>query len=125
MRLEVGSKVTKNNIPKLIAAIEANADDCAQACANGIHDGAQSKAPVLTGRLRAGITVEKSGANSYVVSASSTAGGADREYAAYNEYGTRYMGAQPFMMPGFREAMASDVPAAITNYARVIERAAG
>jgi HK97 gp10 family phage protein len=73
--------------------------------------------------LRSGIDVEGAG-TSVVVKASSLDGGGEREYAAYNEYGTRYMGAQPFMLPGYQAAMGSSVPAAVAEYAAKIEGAA-
>lgn len=123
MSINVTAKVSKNNIPNVIAAIAAQADNCVKGCAEGIKEKAQGLAPVRTGALKAGIQVS-GGGNTYQVTASSTAGGAGREYAVYNEYGTRNMGAQPFMKPGFEAAMASDVPQEIMQYAAAIEKAA-
>lgn len=120
---EVHVNVTKDNIPNVIRAIETHADNCTRKIAEGIQRKAQAKAPVRTGHLREGIKVN-GGGNSYEVSASSLEGGADREYAAYNEYGTRRMGAQPFMRPAFEEAMGSDVPGAFAEYVAAIEGAA-
>lgn len=123
MGFTVEINVTQNRIPSVIDAVSSGADDCVRQCADGIRDAAQSAAPVLTGALRSGIDVEGAG-RSVVVKASSLDGGGEREYAAYNEYGTRYMSAQPFMRPGFQAAMGSSVPAAIAEYAAKIEAGA-
>lgn len=124
MSLDIRVEITKDHIPQVIEAVKTHADNATQTIANGIHEKAQGKAPVQTGRLQAGIKVSGSG-STYEVSASSVEGGAEREYAAYNEYGTRNMGAQPFMGPAYQEAQASDVPQALTQYIAAIESAAG
>lgn len=124
MSLEINVEVTKNNVPNVISAIQTHADNATHSIADGIHGHAQARVAVRTGALREGIKVNGTGNNSYEVSASSTEGGADREYAVYNEYGTRYMGAQPFMGPAYQEAKASDVPQALAQYITAIEQAA-
>lgn len=58
---------------------------------------AQRHAPVDTGTLKRSIGLEISDAG-YTAIIKPTA-----EYAAYVEYGTRYMGAQPFMRPAYHE----------------------
>jgi HK97 gp10 family phage protein len=124
MAINVSIEVSHNNIPNVISAIGTEAGECVTKIARGVQDSAQNHAPVLTGALKAGITVQGGGGTTAVVSASSIDGGADREYAQYNEYGTRYMGAQPFMLPGYQDAKATTVPAAVAEYAAKIEAAA-
>jgi HK97 gp10 family phage protein len=114
---------TDNHVPQVIRAVETHADNCVESIAKGIQSKAQAKAPVRTGALREGIKAESAGAHTWNVTAASTDGGADREYAEYNEYGTRKMAAQPFMKPGYEEARASDVPEAIAQYVAAIEAA--
>ncbi len=123
--INVDVKVSHNHIPQVIAAVEAGAGECAKSIADGIQERASGQAPVLTGALKAGIQVSSGGGNSYQITASSVAGGADREYAEYNEYGTRKMGAQPFMKPGYEEGRASAEPTAIAAYVAKIDAAAG
>lgn len=123
MSNDVNIHVTKNHIPQVIEAVQTHDDNCVKGFAEAVKDKAQAKAPVRTGRLREGITVNGSDAH-YEISASSVEGGADREYAAYNEFGTRRMHAQPFMKPGFEEAKAADLPAKLAEYVAAIERAA-
>jgi len=76
---------------------------------------------VRTGALFRGI--EYHYGDSAEVTASSRAGGAPREYAYYNEYGTRYMSPHPFMMPAFVEGVAR-LPIHARKYGRRIEEAA-
>jgi HK97 gp10 family phage protein len=124
MAIDVRINTTHNNIPNVIEAIGSEAGACVRSIADGVRDEAQNHAPVLTGALKSGINVQGGGGTSAQVTASSLDGGAEREYAPYNEYGTRYMGAQPFMLPGYQAAKASRVPAAIAEYAAKIEAAA-
>lgn len=124
MGVDVRVNVTKNNVPDVIQAVQTHADNCARSFAEGVQQKAQGRAPVRTGALREGIKLNSQGGNSYEISAASTDGGASREYAAYNEFGTRYMGAQPFMRPGFEEAKAADLPPAMAQYVAAIEGAA-
>jgi HK97 gp10 family phage protein len=121
--IDVRVQVHKNNIPAVIRAVETHDDNAVRGFADAVKDRAQANAPVLTGRLREGITVSGGGA-SYQITASSLDGGAEREYAAYNEFGTRNMHAQPFMKPGFEEAKASSLPTQLAEYIAAIESAA-
>lgn len=97
--------VLYNHLPQCAAVTLSAADDLSTDVAKAMHQVAQATAPVRTGALRRGITVEEG--NPATVTASSLAGGGLREYAAYNEFGTRYMAANPFMMPGFVAGVAS------------------
>lgn len=79
-------------------AIIANSDDLTRAVAETSKDWAEAHVPVRTGSLKRGIQLEGAGNHLNIV-ASSRQGGADREYARYVEYGTRFTPAQPFMLP--------------------------
>ncbi len=96
--------VVYDHLPRCAAEALARQDDLSTNVASDMHGGAQAAAPVRTGALRAGINLH--GGNPAEVTASSLEGGAPREYAMYNEYGTRYMSANPFMMPGYIVGLA-------------------
>lgn len=116
-----------------VVVVYNHLDNCARACithqdtlstaiANAMHTGAQMAAPVRTGALKAGIQVTVG--NPAEVTASSRDGGASREYAEYNEFGTRYMNPQPFMMPGFVYGLAQVPVLGRTHFGAYIEAAA-
>lgn len=82
-----------NRIPELIAMVDANARSAPKKVADRIAVTARSLAPVDTGALRGSIesvSVER-GYSADVI--------AGAEYAAYVEYGTYKMAAQPFLTP--------------------------
>lgn len=99
MPVTIRVQVVKNNLPRCAAECIARQDDLSTAIAEDMHRVASATAPVRTGALKAGIQLHAG--NPAEVTASSRDGGALREYALYNEFGTRYMSAQPFMMPGY------------------------
>lgn len=69
--------------------------DVLKANATRLQRGAMQDAPIDTGTLRRSIMLEfQDGGMTALVDANT-------EYAAYVEYGTRYMSAQPFMYPNF------------------------
>jgi HK97 gp10 family phage protein len=113
--------IVYNHLPQCAAVALSAADDLSTDIAKVMHQAAQANAPVRTGALRRGITLQPG--NPAEVTASSLAGGGLREYAAYNEFGTRYMSAQPFMMPGYVAGLAS-VPLYGRQYGQKIEAAA-
>lgn len=113
--------VVYNHLPQCAAVALSAADDLCKDIARDMHGAAQRAAPVRTGALRRGITLEEG--NPSTVSASSLAGGGLREYAAYNEFGTRYMSANPFMLPGYVYGLAR-VPIHARTYGNKIEAAA-
>jgi HK97 gp10 family phage protein len=113
--------VVFNHLDACAAVALSAADDLSTDVAKDMHQAAQAAAPVRTGALRRGITLEEG--NPATVTASSLAGGGLREYAAYNEFGTRYMSANPFMMPGFVAGLAQ-VPVHGRAYGNKIEAAA-
>jgi HK97 gp10 family phage protein len=82
-------------IPEVIAAVEANAVEAVAQTAEDIAASAREQAPVQTGHLRSTIEGFSSGKEGEVV--------AGAEYAAYVEYGTYKMAAQPFLFPAVAE----------------------
>jgi HK97 gp10 family phage protein len=96
--------IVYNHQPRCAAEALARQDELCTNVAKDMHRGAQAAAPVRTGALRRGINVHEG--NPAEVTASSLEGGGLREYAAYNEFGTRYMSANPFMMPGYVAGLA-------------------
>lgn len=93
MARKSGFIVVFNRIPALIAAVEANSRTAPMRAAEKIAASAKAYAPVDTGYLRSSIRAVSVSAGKeadVVVSA---------PYAAFVEYGTRYMPAQPFLYP--------------------------
>lgn len=121
MPARVRVQVVKNNFAACAAVTLSAADDLSTDVAKAVHTAAQANAPVRTGALRAGIQVTEG--NPAEVTASSLQGGALREYAVYNEFGTSKMAAQPFMMPGYVAGLAT-VPIHGRTYGSKIEAAA-
>lgn len=113
--------VVYDHLPRCAAEALARQADLSTAVAGDMHRGAEAAAPVRTGALKAGIQLQ--GGNPATVTAASRDGGATREYAAYNEYGTRYMNAHPFMVPGFVMGRAM-LPARGREYGAHIEAVA-
>lgn len=114
--------VVKNNLDRCAAECLARQDDLSTAVARVMHNTASMQAPVLTGALKRGILLNEG--NPAEVTASSIQGGADREYAAYNEFGTSKMSANPFMMPGFVAGVASVPSKGRSDFGRYIEAVA-
>lgn len=113
--------VVYDHLPRCAAQALAGQADLSTNVAKDMHQGAQAAVHVRTGALKRGINVN--GGNPAEVTASSLAGGAPREYAFYNEFGTRYMSANPFMMPGFVVGLAM-LPARGREYGAAIEAVA-
>lgn len=96
--------IVYDHLPRCAAEALARQDDLSTAVARDMYRGARAAAPVRTGALKRGINLNPG--NPAEVTASSVMGGASREYAEYNEFGTRYMSANPFMMPGYAAGLA-------------------
>jgi HK97 gp10 family phage protein len=90
-------------IPTIDAAVEAGAEL--------IQDMAITLVPVRTGLLKSTIHVEPTG---QMMERLVRAGGGTVTYAAYVEYGTRKMGAQPYMRPS-RDASEAEIVNLITR----------
>ena len=88
-----GIIVVYNHIPSLIVAVEANARAAVKRSADAIVADAKRRAPVDTGALRDSIEADsiETGKEAEVT--------VNVPYAAYVEYGTYKMAAQPFLSP--------------------------
>lgn len=92
---------------QLVAALNERADlDLVREALriNGaeLQSKAMRKAPVDTGNLKRGITIQSDLADrGMTIRVTSQA-----EYSPYVEYGTRYMAAKPFMRPAYKEQKA-------------------
>ena len=113
--------IVYDHLPRCAAECIARQDDLSTNVAKDMHRGAEAAVHVRTGALKRGIKLN--GGNPAEVTASSLEGGAPREYAAYNEFGTRYMNAIPFMMPGYVAGLAT-LPARGREYGAWIEAVA-
>lgn len=91
--------VEKNNLDRCATVLLQKQATMSTEVVKAMQTVARRQVPVDTGALFRGI--EYHWGNPAELTAGSMDGGASREYAAYNEYGTRYMSAQPFMMPAF------------------------
>jgi HK97 gp10 family phage protein len=86
-------RVVYNNLPKLPAEIKTGVKAEIHRAGFDIEARAKAKVPVLTGTLRRSITtqLENDGMTAVV--------GPSVEYGIYVEFGTRRMGARPYMRP--------------------------
>lgn len=80
----------------IAATVHAANDATVKPLAGQIADDAQRLAPVLTGALMFSIRVEHTAGAS---TAQVVAGGGPVDYAAYQEFGTSKMAAQPYLAP--------------------------
>jgi HK97 gp10 family phage protein len=82
-------------IPALIAKVEANSRSTPKAVADRVAQAARGIVPVDTGQLRDSIVTQvvKTGKEAEVLVLT--------DYAAYVEYGTYRMSAQPYLGPAF------------------------
>ena len=84
--------VTYNgSLSDLAAGIEAAVSEAVAAGAEVVADNARSACPVDTGALQASIAVAKNGTSAEI--------NANTDYAAYVEFGTSKMAAQPYLVP--------------------------
>lgn len=87
-----------NHLPQVIRTLRNEDSRMTDHLASHIQRRAKEYAPVLTGRLKDRIRVVPQQPGTALV-VSDTGGSGHREYAEYNEYGTRHMRAQPYMGP--------------------------
>lgn len=93
MKMTIAAKVTVNRFPQIAAALPRETSLIVRKAANDIKSHAQVLAPFDLGTLRNSITMNAApGAQRATVST-------NVEYAPYQEYGTRFMAPQPFMLP--------------------------
>lgn len=88
-------------------------------CVKRVTERAKSLAPVDTGRLRDSITgyVQELAVVQMRIKAIV---GSEVEYAGFQEYGTRYMGAQPYLRP----ALEAERAYITERYKQAVDRAA-
>lgn len=89
-------KVIFNRIPELSGDLKRKGEALVEATARKVAADAAQRAPVDTGRLRAGIRPDVHGLAGFVTS--------DAPYSHFVEYGTSRTGAQPFMWPAVEAA---------------------
>jgi HK97 gp10 family phage protein len=77
---------------------ERRVNAAVQSTAKAIVKGAKERAPVDTGHLKQSIKAERLEDDQALVTVD-TRDDRHPSYAAYQEYGTRYHGAQPFLIP--------------------------
>lgn len=99
MKIKIDVKGVEETIAKLSVmntkARKAVEQQIAESALN-IQMGAKKRCPVRTGALRNSITVDFYGKMSAQI-------GPHMPYAAYVEYGTKKMAAQPYLFPAFEE----------------------
>jgi HK97 gp10 family phage protein len=98
-------RIENDNIPAVIRTLEAEQARASEQVAEHIKKRAERNAPLRTGHLRRRIRLEKFGHGETVDVVSDTGDATHREYAAYNEFGTRYMSARPYMTPAAVEGI--------------------
>lgn len=79
------------SLSDIAAGVEAAVSEAIAAGAEIVRGQAQSVCPVDTGTLRDSIAVTQSGTNADI--------SANTDYAAYVEFGTSKMAAQPYLVP--------------------------
>lgn len=95
--MQVVIEVTSDRIPQIVAQMQARAIQAVARTVFEIEGSAKMRAPVDTGALRASITGEADGLSGTVST--------DRDYAAYQEFGTSRMAAHPYMVPAAEAGM--------------------
>lgn len=96
------------NLTNRIRHAEKRCAEAVEATAKDIAKDAKARVPVRSGRLRDSITPERIDEFTQIVTVHA-------EYAAFVEYGTRHMAAQPYLIPA--------VEAARQEFARRIAKA--
>jgi HK97 gp10 family phage protein len=93
-------EVVFDHFPRIIKGMHAKADQIVRKTALDIQEGAQVRAPVDTGTLRASIQAKRIGDLHWEVWV-----GVD--YGIYLEYGTVNMAARPYMRPAVNAVIGS------------------
>lgn len=94
--MTVTTTVRLNNFPRIKAHMANQAEWATEKAATDIAAGAMRRAAVDTGFLRSSIQARKIGPAHWRVTVGA-------EYGVYVEYGTRFMGAQPYFFPAIAE----------------------
>lgn len=96
----VSVRVTENKFPKIAANLGQTVDKYIRKAAFDIEALAKTQAPYLTGFLSGSV-------NAYKVETGWWRVAVGAEYGAHVEYGTRYMAAQPYLIPAFERTVPS------------------
>lgn len=94
MRVTTRVRIDTRRLNALRSRLEKGAPRAIAEVAGLIRDEAKQRAPVATGQLRDSIHVVMIGDNQAEV-------GTDLKYGLFQELGTRFMAAQPWLMPAF------------------------
>ena len=89
----------KGDLTKRMRKGERKAATAVRQTAKGIVKGAQTRVPIDTGHLRSSIKAETLDDHQALVTVNTRDEGHSQSYAAFVEYGTRRMAAQPFLIP--------------------------
>lgn len=111
-------RLTQNHLPAVIRTLAKENDRLSKQLASGVTKVAKANAPVDTTHLQRNIRYERVGRGAYDV-ISDTGDATHREYAAYNEFGTRYMSAQPYMGPAAAAGSAMTGPIGVQMGRRI------
>lgn len=90
----MGFVITSNRIPAVIARMPAQVEAAVAKTAMDMLRDAQTRTPIRTGHLRGSGFAHPAGAMTWMV-------GFSAAYTLYVEMGTRYMRAQPFLIPAW------------------------
>lgn len=102
--------VTKNNFPAIRREMNRNAGRIVREAAFDIEAEAKTRAPVDTGNLKNSIQATRVNDLHWRVVVGA-------EYGVYIEFGTRFMAAQPFLVPAWRDVLPNFI-AAMTKVVR-------
>lgn len=102
--LTVNVDVRSNRLPAIAAMLRPRAEAVISKAAHDIEAAAKSQAPVDTGALRNSIQAHPEAALAWVVAVGV-------EYGIYQEFGTRKMAAQPYLIPAFQRVAPSLIAA--------------
>lgn len=102
--MTVRTTVRLNNFPRIKAHMVMQAEAATGKAAMDIAAGAMRRAAIDTGFLRSSIQARKIGPAHWRVTVGA-------EYGIYVEFGTRFMGAQPYFFPAIAEVSPSFIAA--------------
>lgn len=102
--MTVRTTVRLNNFGRIKVHMANQAEWATEKAAQDIAAGAMRRAPIDTGFLRASIQARKVGTAHWRVTVGA-------EYGLYLEFGTRFMGAQPYFFPAIAEVSPSFIAA--------------
>lgn len=105
----------QSRIPKIAAELALTLDSVADAGARMVESRAKDRVPVLSGKLRDAIHVEREGVGEYAV----IAGNTEAFYGHIVEHGSAHTPPHPFLIPAAEETRAEYVSAAKAALRRI------